>query len=204
MIVLHTLPDLVKWLEDASNGRIIGIIGPPGSGKTTLALALSDALTISHQVVPMDGFHFSQDTLRSLGRRDRMGAPDTFDTENLARLLDQVRHQEAAVVFPDFDRAREEPIPDAIVVTPEHDLVLVEGNYLLLKDENWAPVGRALDASVYVDIPQALRRQRLMNRHVTFGKSSDEAETWINRVDDPNAELIASSKSKATVLFQPE
>jgi pantothenate kinase len=203
MTILTTPSQLAQWLTAEPGARIIAIVGPPGSGKTTLAGELSAHLSVSHRVVPMDGFHYPQDTLRSLGRRDRMGAPDTFDTGTLARLLSEVRQRIAPVAFPDFDRIVEEPVPDAITVLPEHELVIVEGNYLLLDDPNWAPIGELLDLSIYVDLPRELRLTRLTDRHVVFGKTPREAHEWVSRVDEPNARLIEATKTTASALYQP-
>lgn len=203
MTILTTPSQLAQWVTADPGARIIAIVGPPGSGKTTLAGELSTHLSVSHRVVPMDGFHYPQDTLRSLGRRDRMGAPDTFDTAALAGLLGEVRQRSAPVAFPDFDRVVEEPVAHAITVLPEHELVIVEGNYLLLDDPDWAPIGELLDLSIYVDLPRELRLTRLTDRHVAFGKTPREAQEWVSRVDEPNARLIEATKTRASALYQP-
>ena len=83
-------------------------------------------------LVPMDGFHLAQPELVRLGRRDRMGAPDTFDAAGYAALLARLRAQDDEVVYaPEFRREIEEPIAGAIAVPPEVPLVVTEGNYLL-------------------------------------------------------------------------
>lgn len=204
MTTLTTPSQLATWLTSNLDNRIVAIVGPPGSGKTTLAGELSTQLTVPHCVVPMDGFHYPQETLRSLGRRDRMGAPDTFDTRALALLLGEVRQRRAPVAFPDFDRTIEEPVPHAITVLPEHELVIVEGNYLLMQDADWAPVGELIDHSIFVDLPRELRLHRLTARHVVFGKTENEAHEWVSRVDEANAQLIEATKTTASALYQPQ
>ena len=204
MEVLTSLAELTHWLSRTPEARIVGIVGPPGSGKSTLANELSHSLAVQHSVVPMDGFHYPQDTLRAMNRRDRMGAPDTFDAQALAELLKLVKHRNEPVVFPEFDRAIEEPRPGSITVLPEDELVIVEGNYLLLDDADWAPVGKLLDLSIYVDIPDALRHQRLIKRHVDYGKSAEDAAEWVNRVDAPNARSVEAARNRAMALYQAE
>lgn len=204
MDVLTHPTQIAAWLAAHPEARIIGIVGPPGSGKTTVASELPPLLTVPHCVVPMDGFHYPQEKLRALGRRDRMGAPDTFDTKALAQLLERVTKRLGPVVFPEFDRTIEEPIPGSITVEPEHELVILEGNYLLVDDADWARVGELLDLCVYVDIPEDVRLERLTSRHVDFGKSPSDAAKWVQRVDQANARVIEATKVRADAVYQPE
>jgi pantothenate kinase len=204
MEVLTSLAEVTQWLSRTPEARIVGIVGPPGSGKSTLASELSHCIAAQHSVVPMDGFHYPQDTLRAMNRRDRMGAPDTFDAQALAELLELVKDRNGPVAFPEFDRTIEEPKPNSITVIPDDELVIVEGNYLLLDDPHWAPVGKLLDLSIYVDIPDALRHQRLIKRHVDYGKSAEDAAEWVNRVDAPNARFVEAARSRATAFYQAE
>jgi pantothenate kinase len=203
MDILTCPSDIATWISERPAARIIGIVGPPGSGKTTVAQDLPAHLTVPHCVVSMDGFHYPQDTLRAMGRRDRMGAPDTFDTQALAELLAGVRERTEPMVFPEFDRTIEEPIPGSITVMPNHELIILEGNYLLVDDADWSPIGQLLDLSIYVDIPEDVRLSRLTKRHVDFGKSLRAATEWVTRVDQANARAIEATKGRASALYQP-
>lgn len=179
--------------------RILGLVGAPGAGKSMLADLLARALAPRAVVVPMDGFHLANAELRRLGRAGRKGAPDTFDAAGFVALLRRLRDAVAGetVYAPVFQRAIEEPVAGAIAVPPEVPLVIVEGNYLLL-DGAWAPVRDLLDASWYVDTPDALRDQWLLRRHVEFGRSAAQARAWIDHTDAPNARAIAATRARAT------
>lgn len=203
MDVLENFEMLVARLEALDGVRIVAIVGPPGSGKSTLAGEVSSALRRPHQVVPMDGFHYPQAVLRQLGRRERMGAPDTFDAEGLAELLERVVAREESVLFPDFDRTIEEPVPDVIEVTPDHELVLLEGNYLLLDAHDWPRVRAMVELGIYIDIPDATRMERLIERHVRFGKDPDHARAWVESVDVPNARTIEKTAALADIVYRP-
>jgi len=116
--------------------RILGIVAPPGAGKSTLARALAGKFPQDTQIVPMDGFHLAQAELVRLGRSQRKGAPDTFDSAGFVSLLRRIKTQAAGEIIyaPDFRRDLEEPIAGAIAVLAQTRLVITEGNYLLLED----------------------------------------------------------------------
>jgi pantothenate kinase len=181
--------------------RIVGVTGAPGVGKTTYAAALvadSLAAAVPAVTVPMDGFHLADVTLAALDRLDRKGAPDTFDAWGYAALLARLRAETDHVVYcPGFERDLEQPIAGAVAVPPGTELVVTEGNYLLLDRPEWRAVRATLDEVVFLETDEALRRARLVARHVAFGKSPAGAEAWVARVDDPNARLVAATRERA-------
>jgi pantothenate kinase len=146
----------------------------------------------------MDGFHLADEALRSLGFLDRKGAPETFDAWGYAALLRRVRSRPDHVVWaPGFERVLEQPLAAAVPVGPEAELVATEGNYLLLERPEWRAVRAELDEVWFLDCPDDVRRERLVARHIEFGKSPAEAEAWVTRVDDANAALVAAGRDRA-------
>ena len=195
-----------RELIKRSGRALLGLVGPPGSGKSTLAAALQAEFEKVAQVVPMDGFHLANVELERLGRRDRKGAPDTFDAAGYAALLRRLLAQaDGEVVYaPEFRREIEEPVANAIPVFASTQLVITEGNYLLLAEEPWSQVHGLLDEVWYVDVDDALRVERLTQRHVQFGRSAAEAAAWVAATDEPNARLIETSRSRASFVFRWE
>jgi pantothenate kinase len=202
-IAEHYLERLKKLLAGGER-RLIGLVGAPGAGKSTLAEALAAAFPAVSQVVPMDGFHLANAELARLGRGHRKGAPDTFDSAGYAALLRRIRHQSAdeIVYAPAFDRALEEPVAGSIPVQAETRLIITEGNYLLLEDGHWAKVASLLDETWYVATDDKLRVSRLTQRHERFGRSPEAAAAWVESTDEPNARLIERCKARADVVFE--
>ncbi|WP_309708690.1 nucleoside/nucleotide kinase family protein [Pseudolysinimonas sp.] len=178
---------------------LLGVTGAPGAGKSTFAVTEQRRLSeegMAAAVLPMDGFHLSQSELVRLGRRDRMGAPDTFDVDGFVATLERLRAP-GAVTAPGFDRKIEEPVADAIEIGADIRMVIVEGNYLLHDRDGWERVRPLLDRVVFLALDDTVRRERLIARHVAFGKSPVEAEAWVARSDDPNAALVAATAHRA-------
>ncbi|SAL20695.1 Uridine kinase [Caballeronia udeis] len=184
--------------------RILGLVGAPGAGKSTLAQAILEALPGRAVVVPMDGFHLANVELARLGRASRKGAEDTFDSAGYAALLERLHAQRdnELIYAPTFRREIEEPIAGAIPVMPDVPLVITEGNYLLLQQGHWKAVRPLLDEAWYVDVDPQLRVQRLIARHVQFGRDEDAAREWVQRTDEVNAALIESTRGHADLVFQ--
>ena len=199
---------LVRLREMLKGGsrKIIGLVGPPGAGKSTVGLALREIFSDISQIVPMDGFHLANVELARLGRAHRKGAPDTFDSAGYVDLLKRLHSQAADEIIyaPEFRREIEEPIANAIPVFPETQLVITEGNYLLLDHGHWAGISDLLDEIWYVDIDHSIRRERLVKRHMHFGRSQSAAEDWVANTDEPNAVRIEATKHRADVLFNWE
>lgn len=182
---------------------VLGVTGPPGAGKSTLAEAIAAAVERA-VCVPMDGFHLADVELDRLGRLGRKGAIDTFDAHGYLALLQRIRSQRDETVYaPAFHRDLEQPIAGSIAILPGHRLVVTEGNYLLDDADPWPKVRALLDEVWFVDAPPDERRRRLVARHITFGKSPQQAQAWVRAVDDVNAVRIETARARADFVLPP-
>lgn len=173
--------------------RLLGITGAPGAGKSTLAASLG------LPVVPMDGFHYADVELVRRGLRDHKGAPETFDAEGYAALLRRVRAREPDVVAPMFERGLEQPLAGAIPV-PATGTIVTEGNYLLLDEPRWRAVRAEIDVVWHLVLDEEVRVERLVARHVSFGKTPEAAREWVERVDGANARLVEAARDRADLV----
>lgn len=194
---------LEKLLAEYGQQRLmVGIAGAPGSGKSRLAKQLRQRFSSCAALVPMDGFHLPLTELDRLGRRDRQGAPDTFDTPGFVDLLRRIRRRDAVVKAPSFRRDRGEPLANAITVSLEKQLIIVEGNYLLLPKYGFEPVVSLLDETWFIDTPEIRRRDQLTQRHIRFGAAPEAAYEWTMGPDERNAALVARTAINADYLVR--
>jgi pantothenate kinase len=193
-----SLVDDARALARSGGRRILGITGVPGSGKSTLAEALVEALGDEAALVSLDGFHLANAELRRLGRYERKGAPDTFDAAGYVNLLRRLRQPEGDVVYAAvFDRELEESLACATPLATEVPLIITEGNYLLMNDDAWGEVRQLIDDCWYVDLPKETRMERLIARHMRFGRSYADAYARSYGSDQCNAELINTTRGRA-------
>ncbi|MBD5784871.1 nucleoside/nucleotide kinase family protein [Cellulosimicrobium terreum] len=199
---LSTLLARVGALRSREPGRrVVGITGSPGAGKTTLAVRLVEALGPAAVHLPMDGFHLANATLDALGRRDRKGALDTFDGWGFVALLRRVREETDHTVYaPSFHREVDEPVAGEIAVAPEHRVVVVEGNYLLVADEPWGRVRDLLDEAWFCTTTDDERVRRLVDRHSRHGRTVEAATAWATDVDGRNALVVQATRHRADLV----
>jgi pantothenate kinase len=194
---------LLEAVDGAPDRFLLGITGPPGAGKSTIAAAVERAANGQRGpsfavVAPMDGFHLSNEELDALGLRNVKGAPETFDAHAFVRLLEHVRTEVGStVLWPGFDRSIEQTLPGAIAIGPATRLVVVEGNYLLLDRLGWRDVRGLLDEVWYVDAPREVLRRRLLTRALAGNRTEAEACKHVDGSDLRNAELVAATKAAA-------
>lgn len=199
-------PDIASLANEIllrAEGRerlVVGIAGPPGAGKSTLAQALITALPHS-ACVPMDGFHFDNAVLDQLGLRARKGSPETFDCAGFAATLDRIRRREPNVAIPVFDREMDLARAGAALIGQEIKFVVVEGNYLLLDERPWSALADVLDLTIFLSVSRVELERRLLRRWIDLGRSEEQARHWVATNDMPNADRVLARCRKAHITL---
>jgi pantothenate kinase len=210
----HTSPPAVERLLGLlALGKprvLVALAGLPGAGKSTWATRWAEAVTRragagQMQVLGMDGFHLPRaalaklpDPAQALARR---GAPWTFDAAALReRLLALRQGSQVAVPWPDFQHDIGDPVDGVFSVPAATRLVLVEGLYLLHRQDGWDLQG-LFDETWFLDMAPAQARRQLAERHQrVWGLSRADAEARIDANDGLNAELVWADRGHADWL----
>ncbi len=184
---------------------IIALAGPPASGKSTsvdwLAANLAKAPGLIPQVVPMDGFHYDDAVLDELGLRQRKGAPNTFDGGGLISILERLRrsYKNEDIAVPVFDRAQELSRAGARLIDRATNVILIEGNYLLLDQDPWTRLRPYFDLTAMIQCDEATLYTRLMQRWTDLGYAEDRARHWIKTNDLPNIRTVQTQSMPAQI-----
>ena len=202
---INLLFEQIQSLLQGPNPRsIIGIVGKPGAGKSTVVSEIEKRFDPSQvSVIPMDGYHLSNEELISLDRRDRKGAPDTFDTQSFISLISKVKNNpETELRFPIFHREIEASKADEGIVQSGVKVIVVEGNYLFSEEHNWEGVFPLLDHTWFIEISDEVRIERLIARHIRYGKTPEDAEKWSRGSDEANARFIELTAHRAANIIK--
>lgn len=189
--------------------RVIAVAGPPGAGKSTLAEALVEALSDrvsggAAALLPMDGFHYDNAVIEPKRLLAKKGAPETFDFDGYRAMLARLRHEpDRAIAVPVFDRALDLARGSATIIAPEQNVIVTEGNYLLLKDDPWPQLRDLFDVTVLLSAPEGLLRRRLVDRWLAHGLNQTDAERRAGGNDMTNARLVLNSSRQADIVYAP-
>lgn len=208
---VETVCAFVKSRMRVGERTLVGIAGPPASGKSTLAAAVVKALNAAAAtpmpqaaLLPMDGYHLDNRLLEARGLLARKGAPETFDAEGFCDAVANVKTASREMFFPEFDRHRELAIASSIAIRPDTPVVVVEGNYLLLDRAPWSRLKELFSVTVFVRPTLTEIRDRLRQRWVVHGLDREAATLKISGNDLPNAELVLSESSAADLILNQE
>jgi pantothenate kinase len=159
---------------------------------------LNDEAADSAAVLPMDGYHFDDRVLVPRGLRPRKGAPDTFDVAGFYHMLQRLKHNaESEIAVPVFDRDLEIARAGARLIPRSVRHLIVEGNYLLLDRPGWSSLRELFDTTIMIAVPEAVLRQRLVERWQSYQLPPDEIAAKVESNDLPNGRLIVSASAPA-------
>lgn len=195
----------IASLRQPGKRLVVAVIGAPGSGKSTIAEVIRDALIgqgVNTEVLAMDGFHYDDAILNLRGQRARKGAPETFDVDGFAALLDRLRaNTQPEIAVPVFDRDMELSRNCARLIPRNVEVLVAEGNYLLLDLPGWRDLAPSFDLTVSLDIPVEVLRERLYARWRYHGLSDADIPSKVEGNDIPNGLTVINRSRSADIVL---
>ena len=184
---------LNKQIDNHSTSRyFIALSGAPGSGKSTVSEKLvSDLNTVGHKssILQMDAFHYDDQILKEKNLLLKKGAPETFDVMGLLNFINRLE-KESEVVIPVFDRSLELSRSSAVIISDDIKVVIVEGNYLLLKSHPWRELHKFFNATIMVNCDERILEERLIKRWENFNLSKEIINQKVYENDLPNGVYV--------------
>ena len=185
------------------NRYFIALSGPPASGKSTISeKIIQDLNSKGHQasVLQMDGFHLDDQILKDRNLISKKGAPETFDVMGLISFLSRLQN-EPEVIVPIFDRSLELSRSSATIIPKETKVIVVEGNYLLLKSKPWDNLQKFFDVSVMISCEEKVLEKRLLDRWKSFNLSKEDTYQKVYQNDLPNGLNVLNNSSASDYIL---
>ncbi|CAK9442040.1 uncharacterized protein LODBEIA_P58250 [Lodderomyces beijingensis] len=208
------IDELVSRVEsqcnrDGSARYLISLAGVPGAGKTTFAKEVATKLNkiAKTEVLSQDGFHLYRAELESMPNPAeairRRGAPFTFNARAFVDLVSCLRDKSQQVSAPSFDHKLKDPVENDIVIGTDVSIVIIEGNYVSLRDKVWQEISSLVDDTWFITTPEQLVRSRIIKRHLDAGiaQTEEEASARADGSDLENAKYILDNSRTTNVLI---
>ena len=183
---------LIKLLDnlknDLKNRYFIALSGPPASGKSTISEKLLKDLTLkghNSSILQMDGFHYDDQILKQKSLLLKKGAPETFDVMGFLNFLFRLQN-ENEVAIPIFDRSLELSRSSDVIISKETRVVIVEGNYILLKTHPWRELHKFFNSTIMINTKHEILEKRLIERWRSFNIPEEEIKQKVFENDLPN------------------
>jgi pantothenate kinase len=185
------------------NRYFISLSGPPASGKSTISEKIINDLNSKgypSSILQMDGFHLDDQILKDQNLISKKGAPETFDVMGLISFLSRLQI-EPEVIVPIFDRSLELSRSSATIINKETKVILVEGNYLLLKSKPWDNLQKFFDVSVMISCEEKVLEKRLLDRWKNFNLSKEDIYQKVYQNDLPNGLNVLNNSSASDYIL---
>lgn len=206
-IFIPLLEKLTKIQNKLNRRIVVFIAAAPGTGKSTLSTFLEKLSKENCSITPiqsvgLDGFHYDNNYLISHHIDNDLSKPflitikgskETFNITKLKEKLSTI--QEDDCYWPTYSRTYHDVIDNAIKI--EKDIVILEGNYLLLNIDDWASLRQYADYTVFVYSDKSLLKDRLIQRKKEGGSNQEEANIHFNNVDSKNIDIVLDYSNKA-------
>jgi len=180
-----------------SDVKIIGIAGGTGSGKSTFAYKIKEALKDSVTLICHDNY-YKDNTGLDFSERVKLNYdhPDAFDTELLIKHLTELK-QGNEIDMPTYSFTEHTRAKDTIHVIPTK-VIILEG---ILIFENEA-LRNMMDMKIFVDTDADVRFIRRMTRDVKMrGRDIDSiVNQYLSTVKPMHEQFVEPSKKFADVI----
>ncbi len=182
----------------ATRPLVIAVAGGSGSGKTTVARAIDEAVHRESVLIEQDAYYKDLAHL-DLEERKKVNFdhPDAFDTELMVAQL-RLLLSGQAVDRPTYDYPAHTRAAATVRVAPK-DVILVDG-ILLFADARLRPL---FDIKVFVDVADDVRFIRRLQRDVVErGRTMESViQQYLTTVRPMHLEFVEPSKRYADVIL---
>lgn len=207
--LLHHLSEIAKSKQQRV---IVFLVAPPAVGKSTLAHYLAQLSREEAGICPilsvgLDGFHYHQDYIEThtvhrnhqeIPMKDVKGSPESYDLVKLKKALQALLKED--ILWPIYSREKHDVVEDAILI--QEQIVLIEGNWLLLKEEGWKDLKDFADFTIFIDAESSLLKNRLIKRKIMGGKTKEQAIEFVEKSDMLNIIRVCQNSQKANFTLK--
>jgi pantothenate kinase len=200
-------------MKKSNNGRLLFYLAAsPGVGKSTLAsflefLSRNNEEIQEIQAIGLDGFHYPQQYIKNnevivdgkeVPMAEVKGCPETFDLSRLKSKIKALKSE--SVRWPIYDRTLHDVVEDQILVTK--DIVLIEGNWLLLNEDGWRDLKEYCNYSIFIKADEEMLKGRLIHRKIKGGLSEKDAVKFYEKSDSKNVKRVLNNSIKADLQLE--